>query len=158
MGRLIKNHLGRLIILTAAAYQVGAAIEGFIWPKIFWDFLTKNLDPAVKPIPILQNNQPHLWTGYACPGVAIELCRRVKPSSVTGVPACGPPPDGTHVHLDVSVHQPGNLLRHWNGCIFCGIQRGRDDLRQALDSTTKRHGRARIARVNDNVGAESFRA
>ncbi|EFZ03060.1 hypothetical protein MHUMG1_05485 [Metarhizium humberi] len=54
MGRLIKNHLGRLIILTAAAYQVGAAIEGFIWPKIFWDFLTKNLDPAVKPIPILQ--------------------------------------------------------------------------------------------------------
>ncbi|OAQ64284.1 PRO41 protein [Pochonia chlamydosporia 170] len=55
MGRLIKNHWGRLIILTAAAYQVAAAIEGFIWPKIFWDFLTKNLDPAVKPIPILQS-------------------------------------------------------------------------------------------------------
>lgn len=54
MGRLIKNHWARLIVLTAAAYQVGAAIEGFFWPKVFWDFMTKNLDGAVKPIPILQ--------------------------------------------------------------------------------------------------------
>ncbi|KAE8162173.1 uracil-DNA glycosylase-like protein [Aspergillus tamarii] len=54
MGRLIKNHWARLIILTAAAYQVGSAIEGFIWPKVFWDFMTKNLDGAVKPIPVLQ--------------------------------------------------------------------------------------------------------
>jgi len=34
--------------------QVAAAVEGFFWPKIFWDFLTKNLDLAVKPLPILQ--------------------------------------------------------------------------------------------------------
>jgi hypothetical protein len=54
MGKLIKNHWARLIVLTAAAYQVLAAIEGFFWPKIFWDFLTKNLDGAVKPLPILQ--------------------------------------------------------------------------------------------------------
>ncbi|KAI9660049.1 MAG: hypothetical protein M1821_001401 [Bathelium mastoideum] len=54
MGKLIKNHWARLIIMTAAAYQIGASIEGFIWPKIFWDFLTKNLDGAVKPVPILQ--------------------------------------------------------------------------------------------------------
>ncbi|OCK85569.1 hypothetical protein K432DRAFT_318141 [Lepidopterella palustris CBS 459.81] len=54
MGKLIKNHWARLIILTAAVYQVAAAIEGFFWPKIFWDFLTKNLDGAVKPIPVLQ--------------------------------------------------------------------------------------------------------
>ncbi|KNG87556.1 putative mismatch-specific thymine-DNA glycosylase [Aspergillus nomiae NRRL 13137] len=54
MGRLIKNHWARLIILTAAAYQVGSAIEGFIWPKVFWDFMTKNLNGAVKPIPVLQ--------------------------------------------------------------------------------------------------------
>ncbi|KAJ9157955.1 hypothetical protein NKR23_g512 [Pleurostoma richardsiae] len=54
MGKLIKNHWARLIILSSAAYQVAAAIEGFFWPKIFWDFLTKSLDPAVKPIPILQ--------------------------------------------------------------------------------------------------------
>jgi hypothetical protein len=33
---------------------MGAAIEGFFWPKIFWDFLTKTLDPAVKPFPVLQ--------------------------------------------------------------------------------------------------------
>ena len=33
---------------------MAAAIEGFFWPKIFWDFLTKNLDGAVKPLPILQ--------------------------------------------------------------------------------------------------------
>jgi hypothetical protein len=54
MGKLIKNHWARLIILTAAIYQVAAAIEGFFWPKIFWDFLTKTLDGAVKPLPILQ--------------------------------------------------------------------------------------------------------
>lgn len=34
--------------------QMAAALEGFFWPKIFWDFLTKTLDPAVKPFPILQ--------------------------------------------------------------------------------------------------------
>ncbi|KAF7559685.1 hypothetical protein G7046_g4479 [Stylonectria norvegica] len=54
MGKLIKNHWARLIIMSAAAYQVGAAIESFIWPKIFWDFLTHTLDAAVKPFPVLQ--------------------------------------------------------------------------------------------------------
>ncbi|KAJ4297150.1 hypothetical protein N0V88_004068 [Collariella sp. IMI 366227] len=54
MGKLIKNHWARLIVLAAAAYQIAAAIEGYFWPKIFWDFATKTLDPAVKPIPILQ--------------------------------------------------------------------------------------------------------
>ncbi|OOG00521.1 hypothetical protein ASPCADRAFT_511501 [Aspergillus carbonarius ITEM 5010] len=54
MGRLIKNHWARLIILTAAAYQIGGAIEGFIWPKVFWDFMTDNLNGAVNPIPVLQ--------------------------------------------------------------------------------------------------------
>ncbi|KAK3393020.1 hypothetical protein B0H63DRAFT_7100 [Podospora didyma] len=54
MGRLIKNHWARLIILAAATYQIAGAVSGFFWPKILWDFLTKTLDPAVKPIPILQ--------------------------------------------------------------------------------------------------------
>jgi len=54
MGKLIKNHWARLIILTASAYQILAALEGFFWPKLFWDFLTTNLDHAVRPIPILQ--------------------------------------------------------------------------------------------------------
>ncbi|CAM1507260.1 Fc.00g069010.m01.CDS01 [Cosmosporella sp. VM-42] len=54
MGKLIKNHWARLIILSAAAYQIAAAIECFIWPKIFWDFLTRTLDPAVRPFPVLQ--------------------------------------------------------------------------------------------------------
>ncbi|KAI9749593.1 MAG: hypothetical protein M4579_006815 [Chaenotheca gracillima] len=54
MGKLIKNHWARLIILTAGIYQVAAAVQGFFWPKIFWDFTTKNLDAAVKPLPILQ--------------------------------------------------------------------------------------------------------
>jgi len=54
MGKLIKNHWARLIVLTAAVYQVMASLEGFFWPKIFWDFLTKNLDGAVKPFPVLQ--------------------------------------------------------------------------------------------------------
>lgn len=34
--------------------QVAAAVQGFFWPKIFWDFLTKTLDGAVKPFPVLQ--------------------------------------------------------------------------------------------------------
>jgi len=55
MGKLIKNHWARLVILTAAAYQIAAALECFFWPKIFWDFLTKNLDSAVTgSVPILQ--------------------------------------------------------------------------------------------------------
>lgn len=54
MGKLIKNHWARLIVMTAAVYQIAAALEGFFWPKIFWDFLTKTLDGAVKPFPILQ--------------------------------------------------------------------------------------------------------
>ncbi|KAF4122589.1 PRO41 protein [Geosmithia morbida] len=54
MGKIIKNHWARLIILTAAAYQVIAAISCFFFPKIFWDFLTKTLDGGVKPIPVLQ--------------------------------------------------------------------------------------------------------
>ncbi|KAK4243575.1 hypothetical protein C7999DRAFT_44648 [Corynascus novoguineensis] len=54
MARLIKNHWARLVILTAAAYQVAAAVEAFFWPKILWDFATKSLDKAVKPIPVLQ--------------------------------------------------------------------------------------------------------
>lgn len=54
MGKLIKNHWARLIILTASTYQLAAAIHGYFWPKFFWDFLTKNLDGCVKPYPILQ--------------------------------------------------------------------------------------------------------
>ncbi|KAJ2900509.1 hypothetical protein MKZ38_002414 [Zalerion maritima] len=54
MGRLIKNHWARLVVLTAATYQLLAGVHGYFWPKILWDFLTKTLDPAVKPIPILQ--------------------------------------------------------------------------------------------------------
>ncbi|KAI1911737.1 hypothetical protein LOZ53_000467 [Ophidiomyces ophidiicola] len=54
MGKLIKNHLARLIVLTAAVFQFAAGVHGFFWPKVFWDFITKNLDGAVKPIPILQ--------------------------------------------------------------------------------------------------------
>ncbi|KAF7715841.1 Uncharacterized protein PECH_006013 [Penicillium ucsense] len=54
MGRLIKNHWARLIILTAATYQVVSAVQGFIWPKVFWDFISKNLDAAVAPVPVLQ--------------------------------------------------------------------------------------------------------
>ncbi|CAF9920501.1 hypothetical protein IMSHALPRED_004938 [Imshaugia aleurites] len=54
MGKLIKNHWARLIILTAAGYQIAASISAFFWPKLFWDFLTTNLDRAVRPIPILQ--------------------------------------------------------------------------------------------------------
>lgn len=54
MGKLIKNHWARLIILVASTYQVLASLMGFFWPKIFFDFLTTNLDPAVRPYPILQ--------------------------------------------------------------------------------------------------------
>lgn len=39
---------------NAQSDQIAAALESFFWPKIFWDFLTKNLDSAVKPFPILQ--------------------------------------------------------------------------------------------------------
>ena len=53
MGKLVKNHWARLIALTAGVYQVAAALQGFFWPKIFWDFATHALDILVKPIPFL---------------------------------------------------------------------------------------------------------
>lgn len=34
--------------------QLAGALEGFFSPKFFFDFLTKNFDAAVKPVPILQ--------------------------------------------------------------------------------------------------------
>jgi len=54
MGKLIKNHLARLIIMTAATYQVAAGLHGIFWPKVFWDTWTKSLDSIVKPLPTLQ--------------------------------------------------------------------------------------------------------
>jgi hypothetical protein len=41
-------------VLTIFTDQIAASLQGFFWPKFFWDFLTTNFDPAVKPIPILQ--------------------------------------------------------------------------------------------------------
>lgn len=54
MGVLIKSHWARLVVMTAAAYQIAAALESFFWPKVFWDVFTKTLDNAVKPFPVLQ--------------------------------------------------------------------------------------------------------
>ncbi|KAI9835460.1 MAG: hypothetical protein M1819_002378 [Sarea resinae] len=54
MGKLIKNHLARLVVLTAAAYQFLAGLHGIFWPKILFDWLTTTLNGAVKPVPILQ--------------------------------------------------------------------------------------------------------
>lgn len=42
------------IKLTLSVDHVAASIQGFIWPKIFWDFLTHDLDRAVYPVPALQ--------------------------------------------------------------------------------------------------------
>ncbi|KAI1847675.1 hypothetical protein JX265_013935 [Neoarthrinium moseri] len=54
MAKLIKIELARLVVLAAASYHVAASVQAFIWPKVFWDFLTTNLDGAVKPTPTLQ--------------------------------------------------------------------------------------------------------
>lgn len=34
--------------------QIAASLEAYFWPKFFFDFLTKNFDGVVKPVPILQ--------------------------------------------------------------------------------------------------------
>jgi hypothetical protein len=54
MGRLIKNHWARLVIIIAAAVQVGGSIQAFFWPKVTWDFFTSAINMLVKPYPILQ--------------------------------------------------------------------------------------------------------
>lgn len=72
MGKLIKTHWARLIVLTAAACkfkprqsytpypanrttdQTAASLHAFFWPKILFDFSTPIFNPLVKPIPILQ--------------------------------------------------------------------------------------------------------
>lgn len=54
MGRLIKNHWARLVVLIAATIQIGGAIQGFFWPKVTWDFATLVLNCLVSPFPALQ--------------------------------------------------------------------------------------------------------
>src|SRR3954452_10288325 len=54
MGNIIRNHWARLVVLVAAAIQIGGSIEGFFWPKITWDFSTPTFNILVKPFPILQ--------------------------------------------------------------------------------------------------------
>ncbi|KAK8859504.1 PRO41 protein [Apiospora arundinis] len=36
------------------AHHVLAAVQAFIWPKVFWDFLTTRLDASVAPVTIVQ--------------------------------------------------------------------------------------------------------
>ena len=70
MGELRKAQLARLIALAAAACtgphpavvplysdsadQFNAAIHGFIWPKVLWDFISPSINVLVKPVPYLQ--------------------------------------------------------------------------------------------------------
>lgn len=55
MGRLVKNHWARLLVLVAAAIQIGGSIMGFFWPKVTWDFSTAALNFLVEPVPVLQS-------------------------------------------------------------------------------------------------------
>lgn len=54
MGKLIKNHWARLVIIVASLIQIGGAIEGLFWPKVTWDFCTSSLNSLVAPFPFLQ--------------------------------------------------------------------------------------------------------
>jgi hypothetical protein len=54
MGKLVKNHWARLVVLVAAAIQIGGSVEGYLWPKVTWDFSTAALDFLVQPVPALQ--------------------------------------------------------------------------------------------------------
>ncbi|KAI9651911.1 MAG: hypothetical protein M1831_007491 [Alyxoria varia] len=54
MGKLIKNHLARLMVMVAAVCHFAATIHCFLWPKTLWDRFTLLLDDSVKPVPILQ--------------------------------------------------------------------------------------------------------
>lgn len=53
-GAMALHILARLLSLSAASYQLAAALHGYFWPKVFWDFATKALDPLVRPVPVLQ--------------------------------------------------------------------------------------------------------
>jgi hypothetical protein len=46
--------LAALLTHSETTDHIAASIHGFFWPKFFFDFLTKNFDGAVKPVPILQ--------------------------------------------------------------------------------------------------------
>lgn len=48
------HHRRPILTLSETTDHIAASLHGFFWPKFFFDFLTKNFDPAVKPVPILQ--------------------------------------------------------------------------------------------------------
>ncbi|KAK3377445.1 PRO41 protein [Podospora didyma] len=77
MGRLTMSHWARLVTMSAAGYHILAAIQGFSWPKIFWDFSIKALDPLVRPVPVLQT--VNLLAGLAM--LALELPLRLVAGS-----------------------------------------------------------------------------
>lgn len=53
MGKPIAHHWSRLVALAAGCAHLAASLCSFLWPKILFDVLTKNLDGAVKPVPVL---------------------------------------------------------------------------------------------------------
>ncbi|GAM87407.1 hypothetical protein ANO11243_054310 [Dothideomycetidae sp. 11243] len=69
-----------------SADHVAASLEGFFWPKILFDFWTKLLDPAVKPLPILQTinigialiNLAYEWPLNVLAGTAIHPSIEVR--------------------------------------------------------------------------------
>ncbi|KAG9515712.1 hypothetical protein KCV07_g7206, partial [Aureobasidium melanogenum] len=116
MGKLIKNHLARLIIMTAAMYHIAASLHGFFWPKFFFDFLTKNFDPAVKPVPILQT----INLIFAFINLAWEW-----PLEFLA---------GTAIHRSLELRI---LLLPLLRSLLLGVYRWRGDLREALDVAAK---------------------
>lgn len=53
MGKLIINHLARLLTLSTATLHLWTALLSFFFPKILWDPYTTLLNPLAKPVPVL---------------------------------------------------------------------------------------------------------
>lgn len=142
MGKLIKNHWARLIVLTAAICTSPLSLR-FKFTKLTEYrpssssnrrlFLAQDIlglphqEPrwSSKADSRPANSEPNLWPCHVGMGMATWFpCWHGYPPQYRGT-TCGPAYDCSFGGAHLPGDQPGNLLYDWNGCLFLGLQRRR---------------------------------
>jgi hypothetical protein len=146
MGRLIKNHLARLIVLTAATCRFSMSwvpngsslttIRFFRSSRCWspWSLLAKGifryLDEGARchrhSDTDNANLQHHLRTVRTRLGIPVPLPDSQHcPPPIDSRSTCGVPNLRLLCGDNISRNERGAVLRDWNGCLLLGIQRGR---------------------------------
>lgn len=142
MGKLIKNHWARLIIMTAAACKWTRFILNMICTELTSYFFRPNccghrslyLAQDLLGFPYDDagrrcqadtgppDNQSVARVVHAGSGVASGLYRGLCSAPLARGPAGHPATDGPDLGITVPGHEPCHLLHDWDGGVLCGLQ------------------------------------